>query len=87
MQKISSPAMVQSPSPLDPCDTFQRRHLGSNESEIRQMLGALGLADITALIGKTVPSSIRNKAPITLPDPLGESQAIEELRALASKNR
>jgi glycine dehydrogenase len=87
MQKISSAASAQSPSPLDPCDTFQRRHLGLNESEIRQMLGALGLGDITTLIEKTVPSSIRNKAPMALPAPLGESQAIEELRALASRNR
>jgi glycine dehydrogenase len=51
------------------------------------MLTALGLRDIEELIDRTVPAAIRNHEPLNLPWALGESAAIEELRAIASKNR
>ncbi len=50
------------------------------------MLQILGLESVEALIEKTVPSAIRSTAPLHLPEPLGESGAIEELRAIAAKN-
>ena len=87
MQKIARPAAAHSLSPLDRCDAFQQRHLGSTEAEIRQMLDTLGLADVEALIAKTVPATIRNTAPLSLPEPFGESAAIEELRGIAGRNR
>src|SRR5215216_1275714 len=73
-------------SPFAPCDTFARRHLGSNDTEIAQMLAALGLPSLDALVERTVPAAIRLTAPLQLPSAKGESAALAELRALAVKN-
>ncbi len=73
-------------SPLAPCDTFVRRHLGSNDAEITQMLAKLGLSSMDELVERTVPSGIRLAAPLNLPAAQGESAALAELRALAEKN-
>ncbi|MES1211427.1 MAG: hypothetical protein ABUL63_03735, partial [Acidobacteriota bacterium] len=42
---------------LDPTDTFVRRHLGSSEAELREMLGTLGLSSFEDLVRETVPGS------------------------------
>jgi glycine dehydrogenase len=39
--------------------TFQHRHIGPNESELAEMLGALGLASLDELIDAAIPGSIR----------------------------
>jgi glycine dehydrogenase len=87
MQKVASAAAAPKPSPLDRSDTFPQRHLGSNTDEIEQMLQSLGLRDMAELVDRTVPENIRSKAPLNLPEPLGESAALEELRAIAAGNR
>ena len=73
--------------PLSPCDSFARRHLGSTDAEIAQMLATLGEPSLDALIAKTVPSGIRLAGPMNLPAAAGENAALAELRALAAKNR
>jgi glycine dehydrogenase len=80
------------PTPLEtplfaPCDTFPRRHLGSNESEVAEMLATLELPSLAALIDAAVPSQIRLSAPLNLPAGRSESEALAELRSLAAKNR
>ncbi|WP_131989574.1 aminomethyl-transferring glycine dehydrogenase [Chthoniobacter flavus] len=74
-------------SPLAPCDTFPRRHLGSSEAEVEALLETLGLASLDALMDAAVPAQIRLKAPLNLPAGEGEHEALAELRALAKKNR
>jgi len=86
-QSASQKAASSPSSPLTRCDSFPQRHLGSGDAAIAEMLAALGLATIDELIARTVPSAILNTAPLNLPDALGESAAIEELRAIASRNR
>ncbi|MEO6741852.1 MAG: aminomethyl-transferring glycine dehydrogenase subunit GcvPA, partial [Chthoniobacteraceae bacterium] len=87
MHQTASQKAAHSPSPLTRCDTFAPRHLGSGDTEISEMLAALGLASMDALIARTVPAAILNTAPLNLPEALGESAAIEELRDIASRNR
>jgi glycine dehydrogenase len=77
---------------LDPTDTFVRRHLGSNEAELREMLGTLGLASFEDLVRETVPASIRLSGPLTLSGipadrQLGESEVLAALRRLADRNQ
>src|SRR5579864_3706575 len=74
-------------SPLAPCDTFPRRHLGSNEAEVVAMLKTLGLPSLEALADAAVPAGIRLAEPLRLPSGAGESEALAELRALATRNR
>jgi glycine dehydrogenase len=72
---------------LAPLDTFPRRHLGSGESEVAAMLSTLGLASLEALVDAAVPQKIRLDEPMSLPAGRGEHEALNELRALAAKNK
>ncbi|XP_057968974.1 glycine dehydrogenase (decarboxylating), mitochondrial-like [Malania oleifera] len=74
---------------LKPSDTFARRHNSATPDEQTQMAGACGYPSIDALIDATVPESIRIGS-MRLPrfdEGLTESQMIEHLTGLASKNR
>jgi glycine dehydrogenase len=86
------PAPSEIPASLQPTDTFVRRHLGSPEAEVREMLDAIGAGSLDALVGETVPESIRLRGRFALswlPDDrsLGERETLELLRGIASKNR
>ena len=75
---------------LNPTDTFVRRHVGPDDSDIRQMLGAIGVDSLDELIDETVPESIRMRRPLNLigtNDSRGEFETLQELRELASKNK
>lgn len=85
------PTTVASAEPtLDlttPLDTFARRHLGSTDEQVRQMLRVIGFDSIDALIDATVPASIRLKKPLQIGPEQGESQTLAQLKALAGKNQ
>src|ERR671935_327386 len=68
-------------------DSFQRRHIGINEDETREMLRELGFTDLDALIDATVPESIRLGRQLNLPEEKSETDALAELRAIARKNK
>ena len=72
---------------LTPCDSFARRHLGSSDAEIAQMLFTLGEPSIDSLIEKTVPLGIRIPGAMDLPAAVGESAALAELKTISLKNR
>jgi len=72
---------------LAPLDTFERRHTGSSEPEIAEMLKVVGQASIDTLADAAVPANIRLKRPLRLPDAASESEALAELRAIAAKNK
>src|SRR5881392_1285190 len=67
-------------------DSFARRHIGPSEDEVRDMLREVGFENLDALIDAAVPKNIRLDRPLNLPDAKSESEALEELRALAKKN-
>ncbi|HPH68041.1 MAG TPA: aminomethyl-transferring glycine dehydrogenase, partial [Kofleriaceae bacterium] len=71
---------------LSPLDSFARRHIGSSEAELAEMLNAVGYASLDALANATLPSSIVLSKPLELGAPLGEHQLLEELKTLASEN-
>jgi glycine dehydrogenase len=66
---------------------FIPRHIGPTDHDIRDMLAMLKLGSLDELIAQTVPESIRLKKPLSLPAPVSEFDAINEIRALASKNK
>ena len=51
------------------------------------MLRFLGMASLGDLIDRAVPAPIRLSAPLNLPAPLSESDALARLRGVASKNQ
>ena len=72
--------------PLDPTDTFARRHLGPRTHEIQAMLETLGFDSLDGLIDAAVPSGIRTATPLALPAGRGETELINDLRTLSKKN-
>ena len=75
------------PAPLAPLDTFPRRHLGSGDADTAAMLAALGQPSIDALVDAAVPSAIRLPRTLDLPESVGESRMLDELRGIAAKNQ
>src|SRR3954452_16902920 len=84
MHDILAPAATPATAPLD---TFLRRHAGPNDREVQQMLDALELPSLDALIDQAVPAGIRLRKPMALPPARGEHEALAELRAIAEKNK
>jgi glycine dehydrogenase len=68
-------------------DSFARRHIGPNESEIAEMLRAVGFDNLDALIDATVPKNIRLDRELNLPEAKSEAEALAELRAISKKNQ
>ena len=68
-------------------DSFARRHIGPNEVETEEMLGAIGFENLDSLIGATVPKNIRLDRELSLPEAKSEAEALAELRAISKKNK
>ena len=66
---------------------FVARHIGTTPDEQAAMLDDLGFATRAALIDAVIPASIRERAPLALPSPLSETEALARLRAIAAQNR
>jgi glycine dehydrogenase len=71
----------------EPATTFARRHIGPAPRDVTAMLQTLGSTSLSALMAETLPSSIRQQAPLDLGRPLSETEALVHMRELASKNR
>jgi glycine dehydrogenase len=72
---------------LENAAEFVARHVGIDADAERHMLSVIGAASRRALIETIVPAAIRRGAPMALPAPLTEAQALAELKAIASHNR
>ncbi len=85
---LEAAARDQDPAPALPHpDRFVARHIGPSAAEQEAMLATLGLSSLEALADLAVPSNIRSRKPLHLPDPLGEVAALERLRAIAAQNQ
>ena len=71
----------------DRFDAFARRHIGPNARAIAEMLDTIGFRTIDALIDSTVPGDIRLQRSLNLPAPLGERDALAELRIISMQNK
>jgi glycine dehydrogenase len=74
-------------SELENAAEFRARHIGPWEGDEQHMLSVIGAASRRALIDAVVPRSIARSKPMDLPAPIGEAQALKELKAIASKNK
>ena len=72
---------------LENADEFVARHVGIAPDDERHMLSVIGAASRRALIEAIVPRSIARGAPMALPEPLTEAQALVELKGIAGQNR
>eukprot|EP00474_Spongospora_subterranea_P004737 CRZ05195.1 hypothetical protein [Spongospora subterranea] len=68
-------------------DSFLRRHIGSNEGDVEEMLKVVGVQSLSELTSQCVPQGIISKKPLKLPPAAGESDAISELKNIMKENR
>src|SRR6266446_10483367 len=67
--------------------SFARRHIGPSPRDVSAMLETVGVKTLSELIGQTLPSSIRQKAPLDLGRALSEIESLTHMRELASRNQ
>ncbi len=72
---------------VEPATGFVRRHIGPSPRDVAAMLETVGAASLGALMAETLPSSIRQIAPLDLGAALSETEALAHMRELASKNQ
>src|SRR5689334_1339115 len=81
--------LMQSARPLGELENhseFIPRHIGIEEADEQHMLSVIGEASRRALVDSIVPRSIARAAPMKLPHPAAEAEALKELRAIANRN-
>ena len=77
--------MPYSPTAYNPYDFANRRHIGPSPTEMADMLKAVGVPSLAALIDETVPPSIRQDKPLGW-QPLSEGGLLARMRDVADKN-
>jgi glycine dehydrogenase len=72
---------------LEAHDAFIARHVGPNDDEIAEMLRVIGQPSLDALVDAIVPASIKLMAPLALPTPVAEEEALAKIEVIAAKNQ
>jgi glycine dehydrogenase len=78
--------MSFTPVDYNPDDFANRRHIGPSPEEMDAMLHAVGVSSLDELIGQTVPSSIRQAAPLAW-HPVSEHDLLAKMRGVAAQNK
>ncbi len=68
-------------------ETFQYRHIGPDADAQEEMLRAIGVPSLDALIDQTIPPGIRFSKPLELPPAESEAAYLRRLRTVAAKNK
>ncbi|MCK9342870.1 MAG: aminomethyl-transferring glycine dehydrogenase [Massilibacteroides sp.] len=68
-------------------NNFAARHIGITAADKVEMLKTIGVASIDELMNKTIPSNIRLKKQLNLPEAMTERELTEHLHALAAQNK
>jgi len=68
-------------------DSFALRHLGPRPNEVKEMLKTIGLESLEKLINNTIPSHIRLKNRLDLPEPMSEYEFSTHIESLSKKNK
>jgi glycine dehydrogenase len=72
---------------LDDVDSFLRRHIGPSPDERDEMLRAIGVESLEALVDEAIPPAIRLTRPLALPPGENEYHFLHRLTHIARQNR
>lgn len=72
---------------VTPIRSFESRHLGINDSDLQEMLEAIGVDSLDQLIYETIPDDIRLKSELTLPKALAENEYLENVKQIGAQNK
>jgi len=82
---LSVPMSLRPIADAGPVD-FSARHIGPSGEDIAAMLEVIGVPSVDALIGETLPDSIRLAGTLDVGAALSETAALAHLKELAGKN-
>src|SRR5882762_5160081 len=71
----------------EPTTGFVHRHIGPSPRDVAAMLETVGAKSLSALMAETLPSAIRQKAPLDLGRALSETEALAHMGELAARNQ
>ncbi|HEX2659769.1 MAG TPA: aminomethyl-transferring glycine dehydrogenase [Polyangia bacterium] len=66
---------------------FSSRHIGPDAHDIAEMVKALGVPNLDALIDEVIPAAIRNRGALALPAAKTEYELLNECARLAAQNQ
>lgn len=72
---------------LTTTEKFETRHQGKSEKEIANMCKEIGVGSVDELIDQTIPENIRYKMPMNVVGALSESEFLNKIKVLGSKNK
>ena len=68
-------------------NSFENRHIGANEDDIKKMLNTIGLGSVDELIHQTIPNSILKNSPLKIVDAINENDYLNNLKEIADLNK
>jgi glycine dehydrogenase len=87
MQNTAKKAEILKKISFDDFHNFPMRHIGPSEIEQKEMLKTLDLNSLDELVSKTIPASIRLQKPIDVETSVNETDVLNRLKTIASKNK
>jgi len=75
------------PTPYQPYDFANRRHIGPSPTEMKEMLEVIGVDSLDALIDETVPANIRQQTALKLQSPMTERDVLHYMSGVLKKNK
>ncbi|MEE9438053.1 MAG: hypothetical protein V3V14_03570, partial [Saprospiraceae bacterium] len=67
--------------------SFQRRHIGISDSDLKEMLNTIGVDSIEKLIDLTIPEDIRSTSEMNIPMSITEFEYLNDVKTIAQKNK
>jgi len=68
-------------------DLFENRHIGPDAQATKEMLAAIKMKTIKAMVKATIPTKLLLKGEMNIPEAISEYDYIRELREVAAKNK
>ncbi len=75
------------PTPYQPYDFANRRHIGPSPTEMEEMLDVIGVGSLDELIDETVPADIRQEGALELGEAMSERDVLHHMRQVIKKNK
>jgi glycine dehydrogenase len=68
-------------------NSFENRHIGANDNDIKKMLSTIGLDSVDELIHQTIPNSILKNSPLKIEDAISENDYLNKIKEIADLNK
>ena len=68
-------------------NSFENRHIGANQDDIKKMLNTIGLSSVDELIHQTIHNSILKNSPLKIGDAITENDYLNKLKEIADLNK